>query len=172
MTIIVLDDLLIIFGAFVILIIAVIRSRNQKYRILSGAWLVAFGVLEAIYCAFIGVSWILWVSGVFPSANSGWKFIPDYFGLTVAFPVLLSIGIVSVAYGLHVSNPKNPTPQKNVFFGTANPQTSNAQTIPQPNPPKIYCYFCGAENPYENNFCSKCGQKLVKNVNQQTNPLG
>ena len=40
---------------------------------------------------------------------------PDYFGLTVAFPVLLSIGIVSVAYGLHVSNPKNPTPQKNVF---------------------------------------------------------
>jgi len=103
---IMLDDLSIIFAAFVILIIFVIRLRNQKYRTLSGTWLIAVGAVETVYCAFIGVSWIFRVSGVYPPANSGWKFIPDYFGLTVLFPVLLLIGIVSIAYGMRMSNTK------------------------------------------------------------------
>ena len=173
MTTIMLEDLLIIFGAFVILIIAVIRSRNQKYRIYVGAWLIAAGVLEVLGCALFVVLDVLEINGVLPLHPSNYvppKFTIDQYGVTVFIAALLSIGIVSIAYGLRVGDSKNSNPQKNVFFGTANPQTSNAQTIQQANPPKIYCYFCGAENQYENNFCSKCGQKLVKTANQQTNP--
>lgn len=29
-----------------------------------------------------------------------------------------------------------------------------------PNQRTIYCYYCGVENPYGTNFCSKCGKKL------------
>jgi ribosomal protein L40E len=163
-TTIILENLEIIIGAFVLLIIYVIRSKNQKYRIYAGAWLIAVGVLEVLGCALFVALYVLDMYGVLPVHPSNYtppKFTPDPYELTVFIPALLSIGIVSIAYGLHVSNSKNPTPQKNVFFGTANPQTSNARTIPQPNPLKIYCYSCGAENQYENNFCSKCGQKLL-----------
>ena len=114
MSIIIFDDLIILFGAVAILIISVIKSRNEKSRIMVGAWLLAVGVVETIFCAFAGVFWILWVSGVFPHVIRGWKFVPDYFGLTVFFPVLLSIGIFSIAYSMRMSNIKKALESRKV----------------------------------------------------------
>lgn len=106
MSIIIFDDLIFLFGAVAVLIISVISARNEKRRIIVGAWLLAIGVIETIFCAFGFVFWVLLLSGAIPHVIRGWTFIPDYFGLTVDLPVLLSVGIFSIGYSMRMSNAK------------------------------------------------------------------
>ena len=114
MSTIILDDLVYLFFAVAISIFLIFRSMNEKHRIIDGAWLLAIGVVEIIYCAFAGVFWVLSVTGIFPPANSGWKFIPDYFVLIVVLPVLLSLGIFSIAYSTRVLGPKKTLESRKV----------------------------------------------------------
>jgi len=106
MTTIISDELLwYLLGAFAILVISVVM-RNKKGSTYRGAFLIAFGVLEVLASALYVVGYVLDMIGVLPlhlSNNSTLTFIPDPYGLTVFFPMLLLIGIVSIVYGYRLS---------------------------------------------------------------------
>jgi len=43
------------------------------------------------------------------------------------------------------------------------PPSEHMPPPPAPTPlPKIYCVYCGIENPIDAVFCQKCGKKMVK----------
>jgi len=98
--------------AFAILVISFV-GRNKTNSVIRGAFLTAFGVLEVLDSALYVVGYVLDVIGVLPlHLSGGWKgwtlrFTPDPYG-KVVFPMFLLIGIISIVYGYHLVNQKNP----------------------------------------------------------------
>lgn len=138
-----------------------LESLSRSRRLVGGRWLKTFGLLLVIYIIIIIAGLIFGaISSLFGPAD----WIISSF-LTALVSPILPIALTLYYYTMVAREQPPPTPPATPPTPPT-PATPPAPSEQPPSPPepsaKIYCVYCGAENPPDAIFCQKCGKKLPK----------